>query len=120
MGRAIVQDLRRTGEPNVILKKPRFDKQARFLMQSVRFESRQVYAPSGASWYADLLDELLKFPNGKHDDQVDSTSQALEYLTRRTGARNVLRQPGGPGRPAQRPSSSPRPHGQNFLSSRRG
>ena len=29
------------------------------------------------------MSELLAFPNGAHDDQVDSTSQALAYLTAR-------------------------------------
>jgi len=30
------------------------------------------------------MNELLAFPNGANDDQVDATSQALNYLT--TGA----------------------------------
>jgi phage terminase large subunit-like protein len=35
------------------------------------------------------LAELLAFPQGKHDDQVDSMSQALRWMT----ARSALRQP---------------------------
>jgi len=31
-----------------------------------------LYLPSGASWLADLRSELLSFPAGKHDDQVDA------------------------------------------------
>ena len=31
-----------------------------------------LYVPSSASWYADLRSELLAFPAGKHDDQVDA------------------------------------------------
>jgi hypothetical protein len=27
------------------------------------------------------LSELLAFPTGRHDDQVDATSQALKHLT---------------------------------------
>lgn len=68
MGRAIVQDLRRTGIVKPILKRPRFDKQARFLAQSARFESGQVHVPRDASWLAEWLNELLAFPNGRHDD----------------------------------------------------
>jgi len=30
-----------------------------------------------APWLGDLLAELLAFPNGRHDDQVDSVSQFL-------------------------------------------
>ena len=83
MGRAIVQDLRRDGHFDIILKRVRGDKQARFLAQSARFESGQVHVRQTAAWYADWLNELLAFPNGRHDDQVDSTSQALNYLSGR-------------------------------------
>ena len=72
IGRAITQDLRRSGEYSAILRKPRFDKEARFLAQSARFESGQVHVPQEAPWLAGWLDELLAFPNGRHDDQVDS------------------------------------------------
>lgn len=80
IGRAITQDLRRSGEWRAILRKPRYDRQTRFIMQSARFESGQVHVPQEAPW----LNELLAFPNGRHDDQVDSTSQALGYLAART------------------------------------
>jgi predicted phage terminase large subunit-like protein len=84
IGRAIVQDLRRAHELRPILQRPRFDKEARFLAQSARFESGQVHVPADAPWLAPWLDELLGFPNTRHDDQADSTSQALNYLSART------------------------------------
>ena len=31
-----------------------------------------LYIPAGAPWYADFRAELLKFPAGRHDDQVDA------------------------------------------------
>jgi phage terminase large subunit-like protein len=31
-------------------------------------------------WLNDYVDELAAFPNGVHDDAVDSTTQALNYL----------------------------------------
>jgi predicted phage terminase large subunit-like protein len=104
VGRAILQDLRREGELRPILIRPRFDKEARFLAQSARFEAGQVHVPTGASWLAEWLNELLAFPNGQHDDQVDSTSQALNYLTSRARS---------PGRAAtiQRPAAVNRPAG---------
>lgn len=114
MGRAIVQDLRRTGYRNVVLQPVRIDKQTRFLAQSARFESGQVHVPANAPWYADWLKELLAFPNGKHDDQVDSTSQALAYLTRRTKTLNPAKKRDG-GR--ERPNPK-RPMGQSFRSRR--
>jgi predicted phage terminase large subunit-like protein len=83
IGRAIMQDMRRSGELRPILQRPRYDKEARFLAQSARFEAGQVHVPRDAPWLAGWMDELLAFPNGRHDDQVDSTSQALDYLTAR-------------------------------------
>jgi hypothetical protein len=34
------------------------------------------------SWLAEYLHELTVFPNGKHDDQADSTAQFLDWLNR--------------------------------------
>jgi predicted phage terminase large subunit-like protein len=116
IGRAIAQDLRRAGEWRAILRRPRFDKEARFLAQSARFESGQVHVPHDAPWLATWLDELLAFPNGRHDDQVDSTSQALDYLTARTRPLHVAQEP------RERPTGGPRPagfHPQGFVRKQR-
>ena len=83
LGRALNQDLRRTGALSTLLRRSRYDKEARLLAQTARFEAGQVHLPSEAPWLADYIAELLAFPNGRHDDQVDSTSQALDYLTTR-------------------------------------
>jgi hypothetical protein len=32
-----------------------------------------------APWLADFLHEIVAFPNGKYDDQVDSTAQFLDW-----------------------------------------
>ncbi len=104
IGRAITQDLRRTGSYRTILKRARFDKEARFLAQSARFEAGQVHVPKEAPWLAAWLGELLAFPSARHDDQVDSTSQALDYLSARmfpvVAARRVRERPNGNERPA--------------------
>ena len=50
-------------------------------IQSGKFESGQVFFPKEAPWLADLEAELFAFPNGRHDDQVDSISQALGCKT---------------------------------------
>jgi predicted phage terminase large subunit-like protein len=46
-------------------------------------ENGFVYLPDKAEWLADYMHEMRSFPNGKHDDQVDSTSQALDWKRRR-------------------------------------
>ena len=44
------------------------------------FETGKVLLPRDAPWLAIYSRELLGFPNTKHDDQVDSTSQALDWF----------------------------------------
>jgi len=39
-----------------------------------------VMLPKSAPWLAGYISELLSFPASKHDDQVDSTTQALDYM----------------------------------------
>ena len=45
--------------------------------QSAKFEAGQVHLAKDATWHAEFLSEILAFPNGRHDDQVDSVSQLL-------------------------------------------
>lgn len=39
-----------------------------------------LYVPHRASWYADFKSELLSFPAGKHDDQVDALGLVGQLL----------------------------------------
>lgn len=39
-----------------------------------RLSQGKVYFPANAPWIQDLVSELMIFPNGKHDDQVDVLS----------------------------------------------
>jgi predicted phage terminase large subunit-like protein len=47
--------------------------------QSAKFEAWQVHLAKDARRHADFLSEMLAFPNGRHDDQVDSVSQLLTW-----------------------------------------
>jgi phage terminase large subunit-like protein len=51
----------------------------RLYVQQAKFEAGLVHFQIGAPYLAELEAELLAFPNGKTDDQVDSISQALAY-----------------------------------------
>ena len=42
-------------------------------------ENGFVHIPEQAPWLAEYLHELAVFPNGRFDDQADSTSQALDW-----------------------------------------
>lgn len=67
------------------------DKVARLIAVQHLFESGVVYVPwpmqesgvefpNGYKWVEDAMDEMGVFPRGKHDDFVDSASQALRWL----------------------------------------
>jgi predicted phage terminase large subunit-like protein len=43
-------------------------------------ENGFVHVPDKAAWLGEYLHELANFPNGRYDDQVDSTSQALDWF----------------------------------------
>src|SRR5580692_8129948 len=60
---------------------PISDKRTRFAAQSIKFEAGNVYLPTGAPWLEEYIREMTGFPGTKYDDQVDSTSQALENLS---------------------------------------
>jgi len=59
--------------------RPEKDKQTRMSIASALFEAGQVYLPERAPWLPDLEAELFSFPGSRHDDQVDSISQALNH-----------------------------------------
>jgi predicted phage terminase large subunit-like protein len=59
--------------------KPDRDKQTRMSIASAIFEAGQVHFPERAPWLPELEAELFSFPGSRHDDQVDSISQALNH-----------------------------------------
>jgi predicted phage terminase large subunit-like protein len=107
LGRGIAQDLQRTStkcKPRLV--RPKIEKLARMQARSVMFETGKVFLPHEATWLSGYLDELLGFPARKYDDQVDSTSQALDWFQHRF-ANDFL--PDGEVR--QRPKGGRRPKG---------
>jgi predicted phage terminase large subunit-like protein len=61
---------------------PDGDKVMRMLAPSAKIEARYVLLPERAPWLQDFQTEILQFPAGKHDDQVDSLSQFLNWVSR--------------------------------------
>ena len=68
---------------------PGADKLMRLNAQSVKFESGKVLLPRKATWLEDYVLEITGFPGTRHDDQVDSTAQALDYLGDETDSLRV-------------------------------
>lgn len=57
----------------------RISKEERVEAQSARLETGKYLLPVEAPWLDDLRKELLAFPNGKYDDQVDSVVQFVAW-----------------------------------------
>jgi predicted phage terminase large subunit-like protein len=81
-GTQLIQDLKRAGHYQVqpYTPPPQSDKTMRLHTQTPIFEAGKVLLPSTASWLAKYICEITTFPGTKFDDQVDSTTQALDYL----------------------------------------
>ena len=82
-GTAIVSDLRTTGIPLLPISPAGSDKEANARAVSPMFEAGMILLPDDAEWADDYIESMTRFPKGQHDDDVDSTSQALNYLRRR-------------------------------------
>ena len=59
------------------------DKTNRFLGILPNFEAGRIYINKDRYWRNDLEHELTNFPHVKHDDQVDSISQFLNWYNKR-------------------------------------
>jgi predicted phage terminase large subunit-like protein len=96
-GTALLQDLRRERDPHIpypIAFQPEVDKVTRMHAQSARIEAGHVLLPRRAEWLDEFRSELLQFPNGRYDDQVDSLSQFLNWFDQRQRNRVVVRELG--------------------------
>jgi len=80
-GTQLIQELRQDGVHAVTSYDPQqLDKVMRMNSVTSTIENGFVYLPEKADWLAAYIHELTTFPNGKHDDQADSTSQALDWV----------------------------------------
>ncbi len=85
-GTGLLQDLHREGPadvPKPIPIRPERDKVTRMQVQSAKIEAGHVYLLRRAEWLDDFRAEVLQFPHGRYDDQVDSVSQFLGWIQAR-------------------------------------
>ena len=54
-------------------------------------EGGKVFLAESAPWLDDYLDNMAAFPKGDHDDDVDSTTQALNWMIGRSDAMGLFR-----------------------------
>jgi predicted phage terminase large subunit-like protein len=79
-GTQLIQELVSEGIHAVKKYEPTMDKIMRMHSVTSTIENGFVHLPDQAPWRDEYLHELTTFPNGKHDDQADSTSQALDWF----------------------------------------
>jgi predicted phage terminase large subunit-like protein len=79
-GIQLIQELRAMGLSKVKEAKTEGNKLMRLVAQTPAIEGGFVLLPKHAGWLDAYVLELTTFPAGRHDDQVDSTSQALAWI----------------------------------------
>lgn len=82
-GQSIIQELRGQTPLPIIPFKVTGSKESRADAVTPFFEAGKVFLPKDAHWADDFIEEHVAFPNGAHDDTVDTTSMALKYLALR-------------------------------------
>lgn len=65
---------------HVIPMRPIDDKVVRLHRVSPQVEARKVHLPENAPWLDSFKRELLSFPRGRNDDQVDAFTQLLTWV----------------------------------------
>ena len=87
-GAAVISLLRKQ-IPGLVPIIPVESKESRAYAVSFLFEAGNILFPANCNWVTTIENELKFFPNGKHDDIVDSISQALNRLYLRSLGRMV-------------------------------
>jgi len=78
-GTALIQHLRLHDIPVEEIGRTR-DKTTRARNVTPAMKDGKVFVPKSKDWYGEYESELLAFPKGRHDDQVDPTIDAIAYM----------------------------------------
>lgn len=85
-GKDLLYELQDTTDLPLIPIHPVVDKVNRAAAISGRMEAGRVHLPDMAPWMRLFLTELEHFPEVDHDDQVDSFTQAIRWMTKYSGS----------------------------------
>jgi predicted phage terminase large subunit-like protein len=89
-GQSLIQELKRDTRLSIMPIKVDTDKLSRAYAVTPAIETGRVFLPESAPWLADYLDNMASFPNAAYDDEVDSTTQALNYLIGRGSTTGII------------------------------
>ncbi len=90
-GQQLIQDMRRETQLPILAVMPGNNKLARLVGVSPLIEAGRLHLPQEAEWLGDFEAELLHFPEGRHDDQVDALTQLLQWAQARNFDRLRIR-----------------------------
>ena len=79
-GTQLIQELVNEGMHGIKKYEPTMDKIMRMHSVTSTIENGFLHLPDKAAWLGEYLHEMTIFPNGKYDDQADSTSQFLDWF----------------------------------------
>jgi predicted phage terminase large subunit-like protein len=79
-GMGLIQLLKEQTRLDIVGRRPDADKETRMSRQQGRFEAGRILLPNEAFWLADFESELLAFPYGRYDDQVDALLLFLDWF----------------------------------------
>lgn len=94
-GQDLISTLKREAKIKGIEAIPPKNKVIRAHATTPLVEAGEVFLPKDAPWLDDFVSEHSAFPDGSHDDQVDTTTMSLEFLkdrmaTIKRGRRTVI------------------------------
>jgi predicted phage terminase large subunit-like protein len=85
-GLSVAQEIKRLNRNNTwsvqLINPGNADKVARAYAVQASFSNSQIWSPD-RDWADKVITQCEVFPKGKHDDAVDSTTQAIRYLRER-------------------------------------
>jgi predicted phage terminase large subunit-like protein len=82
-GSSLIQNLKQKTTLPIIAFDPKArDKEVRASAITPTVEAGKCFIPEQSPWGEDFILEHERFPNAEHDDQVDTTSMAIEYLSK--------------------------------------
>jgi predicted phage terminase large subunit-like protein len=89
-GQSLIQELRSGTRLFVVPVQKGTDKVSNANAVTPIIESGRVFLPEGHPEVAGLVQSCGQFPNGAHDDDVDSVTQALNYMARGGGGMGLF------------------------------
>jgi predicted phage terminase large subunit-like protein len=82
-GSSLIQNLQRETVLPIKAFNPTISKELRAIAATPTVAAKNVYLPEGAKWVEAFILEHELFPNAENDDQVDTTSMAIDHFINR-------------------------------------